>query len=229
MILSEICKQLGIYKSRGYSILHTLRQFGFIEKDPETKAYSLGSGLFLLSNSVLTNMGLRELASPLLKKLSWQTNNTAIFGAISGKHVFIVAKEEGGQEIGVNIKIGQSFPLTWGAHGKAITAFLPERERKAILANQKMYYHGHPSKFDKSRFEKEMARCRKTGFALDMGEVISGIRAVASAVLDSGGKPVGSILVVGTFPEEMAEDYGIKVAEAGRELSKAIGAGVSSA
>ena len=45
MTLTEICNEVGIHKSKGYSILNTLKQFGFVEKDPQTKTYSLGVGL----------------------------------------------------------------------------------------------------------------------------------------------------------------------------------------
>jgi len=39
MKLTEICKQVGIHKSKGHSILNTLKQFGFVEKDPQAKTY----------------------------------------------------------------------------------------------------------------------------------------------------------------------------------------------
>lgn len=45
MRLTEICKQVGIHKSKGHSILNTLKQFGFVQKDPLTKVYSLGPAL----------------------------------------------------------------------------------------------------------------------------------------------------------------------------------------
>ena len=45
----EISKEVGIHKSKGFSILNTLNQFGFVEKDPQTKTYSLGPGLLFLA------------------------------------------------------------------------------------------------------------------------------------------------------------------------------------
>jgi DNA-binding IclR family transcriptional regulator len=49
------------------------------------------------------------------------------------------------------------------------------------------------------------------------------VRAVASPVFGLGGKLVGSLAVVGTFPREIAEEYGRDVAQASWEFSKSIG------
>jgi DNA-binding IclR family transcriptional regulator len=39
MTLTEISKEVGIHKSKGYSILNILKQFALVEKNPDTKAY----------------------------------------------------------------------------------------------------------------------------------------------------------------------------------------------
>lgn len=64
--LSDLFR-IGIHKSKGYSILHTLMQFDFITKDSGTKTYSLGSGLLLLARNVQDNLDIRKISEPLLK------------------------------------------------------------------------------------------------------------------------------------------------------------------
>ncbi len=219
--LTDICKQVDIHKSKAYSILNTLRHFGFIEKDSESKAYSLGPGLLFLSSKVLNKLDLRDAVAPSLQRLSRETNSTALLCVIADQHTFVVAKDEGVQEIGVTIKVGHRFPLTWGAHGKAIAAFLPDSQRERILLDEKLYFHGDPSRFDRDRLEQELARCRKTGFAVDRGDMKTGIHAVASPIFGPGAKLIGSILVMGTFPKQFSEKYGSKVAKTAREFSEA--------
>jgi DNA-binding IclR family transcriptional regulator len=53
----------------------------------------------------------------------------------------------------------------------------------------------------------------------------TGIHAVASPVFGPGGKLIGSILVVGTFPGQYSEKYGPKAAKIARDFSEAIGGG----
>jgi len=222
MTLTEICKTVGIHKSKGYSILNTLQHFAFVFRSTD-KAYSLAPGLLFLSAKVLSNMDYREAVAPILRKLSHKMNSTAFLGIISDAHLIVVVKDEGRQDIGLTIRLGHRFPLAWGAHGKAVMALLAENERRDRMAALKPYFHGSPSKFDPERIELELAECRKTGFAVDLGEMKIGVHAVAAPVFGLGGKLVGSLAVVGTFPKEFAEKYGRDVAKAAEEFSRSIG------
>jgi DNA-binding IclR family transcriptional regulator len=223
MNLTDICAAVGIHKSKGYSILNTLAHFAFVRRSPQTKAYSLGPGLLFLSGKVLKDLDVREAAAPVLRKLAEDTAGTAFLGIISGGHVFVVAKDEGSQDMGVTIRLGHRFPLAWGAHGKAIAAFMPGPERDNVLNGLKIYFHGSPAKFEPARFHRELDECRETGFAVDLGDMKAGIHAVASPVFGPGGKLIGSLAVVGTFPPEMVQKHGSEVAGAAGELSELIG------
>ena len=221
--LSDICKQVDIHKSKAYSILNTLRHFNFVEKDMKNKTYSLGPGLLFLSSKVLNKLELRDAVTPFLRKLSCETNSTALLCMMADQSVFVVAKDEGTQDIGVTIRLGHQFPLTWGAHGKAIVAFLPDPDKKRTLSGEKLYFHGDPSRLDRDRLEKELVRCRETGFAPDLGEMKTGIHAVAAPVFGPSRKLIGSIVVMGTFPRQFLERYGSQVAEIGRRFSETLG------
>jgi len=101
MTLTEICNEVGIHKSKGYSILNTLKQFGLVEKDPQTKTYSLGVGLVFLARNVLDNLDLRDIIEPYLGSLANETSSTALFGLISAEQVFIIAKHEADNNVGL--------------------------------------------------------------------------------------------------------------------------------
>jgi DNA-binding IclR family transcriptional regulator len=223
MSLTEICRAVGIHKSKGYSILNTLQNFAFVQRSPDTKTYSLGPGLLFLSGKVLSNLDVRETVAPVLQWLSLETNSTALLGLISYSHVFVVAKDEGVQDIGVTIRLGHRFPLAWGAHGKAIAAFLAEVEREKLLGGSRLHFHGSRSSFDPDRLEQEMADCRESGFAKDLGEMKSGVNGVASPVFGPGRKLIGALVVLGTFPSALANPYGADVAAAAKRFSELIG------
>ena len=80
--LTDICKSVNIYKSKGYAILNTLQKYGFVQKDPEGKTYSLGLGLISLSRKVLDNVNYNEIAAPILETLARKTRSTALLGII---------------------------------------------------------------------------------------------------------------------------------------------------
>ncbi len=224
LTLTQVCDRVGIHKSKGYSILNTLGRFGFVEKDPATKTYSLGVGLVFLARNVLDNLDLKQIVSPFLASLSDATSSTALFGLISAEQVFIVAKHEGDLAVGVTIRIGHRFHISSGAHGKAIVAFLPEDERKKILGRDRLYFYGDPAAMDERLLEEELAECRRSGFAQDKGGLQPGINAVSAPVFGAGERIVGCLIVIGTFAETMMAQHGRHVARVAREISARLGA-----
>jgi DNA-binding IclR family transcriptional regulator len=227
MRLTEICNQVGIHKSKGHSILNTLIQFGFVEKDPQTKTYSLGPALIFLSRHVLDNLRYPEIVAPFLDDLAKETSGTALFGLIYGEHLLVVGKSEGNQNIGFTIRLGHRFHITLGAHGKAIVAFMPEADREKILTKKRVYFHGFDSpRLNMKRLREELIKCRQQGYAQDIGEITQGVNFVSAPVFSVQEKIIGCIILIGTFPESLIEKYGPKTADVARRISYKLGADI---
>ncbi len=226
MNLTDICREVGIHKSKGYSILSTLQRYSFVDKNLRDKTYSLGPGLISLSRTVLDNMDYREAVVPFLEKLAHETHSTALFAIINDGNAFVVAKHEGDKNIGITIRIGHRFSATAGAHGKAIAAFMSEEERSNILKRERLFFHGDSSKLDWTRLMAELKECREKGFAFDMGELNPGVNAVASPVFNSQEQLIGSLFIVGTFNETQIAGFGAMVSENARQISRMLGADV---
>jgi DNA-binding IclR family transcriptional regulator len=225
MKLTEICKQVGIHKSKGHSILNTLKQFGFVEKDPQAKTYSLGPALIFLSRHVLDNLYYPDIVAPFLDDLAKETNGTALFGLIYAEHLLVVGKREGNQNIGFSIRLGHRFHITLGAHGKAMVAFMPEADREKILTKKRVYFHGLDiSRLNMKRLRDELTKCRQLGYAQDVGEITTGVNFVSAPVFGVQEKIVGCIILIGTFPEGLIEKYGPKTADVARRISYKLGA-----
>ena len=223
MNLTDICREVGIHKSKGYAILGTLQRHGFIERDDGDKRYSLGTGLIGLSRKVLDNSSIRDVVKGSLEELAALTKSTALYGVVNGDSLFVVAKEEGGEGFGITLRVGHRFPLTAGAHGKAIVAAMAESEREETLKGAELYFHGDPKGLDRERLDEELRACQKRGFAEDAGELQSGINALAAAVLSSGGTVTGVIFILGTFPKKLFKRYGAIVAQSAQRLSSLFG------
>jgi DNA-binding IclR family transcriptional regulator len=228
MRLTDICLQVGIHKSKGYSILNTLKNFGFVEKDPQTKTYSLGPALVFLSGRVLDNIYNQEKVAPFLESLAKETQSTAFFGLIVDSHLFVMAKHEAYSGVNITIRLGYRFPLTYRSHGKAILAFLPHDELEQILASEKLWFYGDGvnSPVNMERLREELDRCRQVGFAQDMGEINPRYNSVAAPVFGHNGKVVACLVVVGVFDESLVEHYGYKVVECAKSVSYAFGADI---
>jgi DNA-binding IclR family transcriptional regulator len=224
MSLIEISEQVKIHKSKAYNILQTLQTFGLVRKNGDRKGYALGPALIALSRKALDDLDAPQLAKPVLEELALKLGCTATFGLIAGNKVFVVAKHEGRADVGVTIRIGHRFPLTYGSHGKAIAAFLPEVERELLLQEPTVYFHGPAKNFDRDRLQLELEQCRNQGFALDLGEMKPGLNSLAVPVFGPGAAPIGYIAMVGLFSEREARTFGPQVVAAGKNLSQQLGA-----
>lgn len=226
MRLTDICQQVGIHKSKGYSILNTLKNFGFVEKDPQTKTYSLGPALVFLSGRVLDNIYNQEKVAPFLESLAKETQSTAFLGLRVDNNVFVMAKHEAYSGVNISIRLGYKFPLTYRSHGKAILAFLPKEEREQLLASEKLSFYDDTSSVTIEQLREELGRCRQLGYAQDLGDIHPRYNSVAAPVFGHNGKVVAAMVVVGIFDERLVKEYGYKVAECARQVSYAFGADV---
>ena len=186
----------------------------------------LGPGLIGLSRRFLDNLSAPDLAEPLLKELAKKTRATAVLGLIADKNVFVAAKHEGGTAYTLTMRVGHRFPLTYGCHGKAIAAFLPRKELDSLLGDKKVYFQGDRKVLDRDKLMADIERCRREWVAEDLEETAPGLNAVASPVLGTHARPIGYIVVLGLVSAEAARQCGPLVAEAGKALSRQLGARV---
>jgi DNA-binding IclR family transcriptional regulator len=227
--LTEICAKVGIHKSKAFSILHTLQKFGLVQRGSNGTGYGLGPGLIGLSRRFLDNLSAPKLAEPILEDLAHKAGATAALGLIAEKNVFVAAKHEGARPMGITMRVGHRFPLTYGCHGKAIAAFLPRNELESLLRDKKLYFMGDPKRFDRNKVMKEVEQCRRDWFAEDTEESVPGLNAVAAPVLGPHGRPIGYIAVLGLPSAEATHQCGPLVAKAGKALSRQLGAKVEEA
>jgi DNA-binding IclR family transcriptional regulator len=68
--LTDICREVGIHRSKAFSILNTLHEHGFVKKNPNRKGYVLGPGLLTLAGKLLANLGLPRVVEPILYDLA---------------------------------------------------------------------------------------------------------------------------------------------------------------
>ena len=229
--LAELTRAVGINKSKVLAILNTLVTAGFVARDERLKTYGLGLGLLALSRAVLDQTDATRIARPVLDALALATDGTAWLGLVDGDEIVVVDRREHPAGMGIAARVGRRFPLTWGAHGKAVLAALPEAERERILLDEPLWVHGDSAGggVDLTRLRAELDRCRRLGYSTDLGETRAGVNAIGAVLLKHGdgegpARVVGCVMVVGTFPVDRVTAYGVEVAAAARELSRRVGA-----
>ena len=224
--LTAICRAVDIHKSKGSALLNTLESADLVTKDEATKTYALGRGLLALSRSVLDSTDMTRATEPLLTRLAGKAECTAFLGLITGGQVLVVARQEAPSGMSINIRVGHRYPLTWGAHGKALVAFMPEEEREDALKQTALYFHGKNVLAEKENaadyletIREELQEARRRGYATDLGGVQTGVNAVGAPVMYSDGQLTACVGLVGTFPIESAPEYGRAAAGVADKIS----------
>lgn len=220
--LTEICRAVDIHMSKGHAILATLRSAGLVVRKDPAKTYSLGPGVLTLARSLLDRTGLATAAEPYLAELAGATCCTALLGVITAGRVFIVARREAPRAaVGVTIRVGHRYPLGWGAHGRAIAAF---RTRETRVDPGAAGVHVGDLDFPPcaDSLGEDLDEVRRRGFAVDIGGMQAGVSAVSAPLLDARGEPAAVLILVGTFPTELAEGHGRRLAAAARAMSVAL-------
>ena len=221
--LTNICKEVGIHRSKAFSILNTLNEYGFVRKNQNRKGYVLGPGLLTLTGIILEDLSLSRLVEGVLSDLAKKVGATVGLGVISDDKCYRIAQYHGAPGIGIYAPIGYVTSITYGAHGKAIAAFLPEDELEELLKNKNLFFHGSPDRYSRTRLNRELEQCRRNGFALDLGEMMPGVNAIAFPVLDQNGNPIGYITIVGFFSKEEVQRIGPLAADVLKGISKEAG------
>jgi DNA-binding IclR family transcriptional regulator len=221
--LAYISRTVGVHKSKAHAILNTLRSGGLVVRREPAPTYALGPAVLTLSRSLLDRNDLGRRAEPFLAPLAAETGATALLGLLTAGQVFVVG-QEGSSGLGIAIRVGHRYPLTWGAHGRAILAHLTAERRREILRGRPLYLNG-PSEdaLDEAALREELAECRRRGYALDLERVEAGVSALSAPLLDPAGRPWAVLILVGSFPEAQAHVLGERVVAAAREMSFQLG------
>jgi DNA-binding IclR family transcriptional regulator len=196
--LTELARAINSSKATAHRIVKTLKEFDFVGTTASTGKLRLGPGLLILSHRVPPDADIRELAHPRLDWLRDKTEQTACLHLPLGRERVCVAQAESHAELKWVAAIGQRFPLTAGAPGKVLVAFLPDEERERVLRTVPLTRFTPDSITDRRQFERALDQVRRDGYAIAVNENVAGSAACSAPVWDSTGRVAAAITVVGS-------------------------------
>jgi IclR family transcriptional regulator, KDG regulon repressor len=195
--ISEISKELNLYKSCIHNTLYTLLNRGFLVQNPNNDKYRLSIKFFELGSIVFGDIDLRKIAHPYLEEISREFNETVHMGILSDGEVISVEQEKSNQSLQNQVFIGKRAPLHCTGVGKAILAFLSQEEIEKIIQDKGLKGFTENTIVDFNRLQDELAEIRKKGYAIDNMEHELGVRCIAAPIRDYQGKVIASLSVSG--------------------------------
>ena len=226
MNMTEISKKLDLYPSTTHRILDTLKHWGYVEQEPNNQEYQLGLKALELGMAKLHQMDLVREATPCLKELVNQCNETVHLGVLEEGEVLYLAKEESSQTIRMISYVGKRAPLHCTSLGKVLLAYLSAEERKKILGEKVLPRLTEKTITDKRELEKELNKVKKQGFALDRGENEKDVRCIAAPIRNYQGEVIAAVSISGpAFRIDVNTQNNLKEAllETSKKISKRLG------
>ena len=200
--ITDISRDLGIYKSTVFRSLQTLVNKGFAEKNNDNDTYWLGMKFFTIGSLVQENIKIDNILAPYAQILHDEfgevvnvcTLDTTTLGYPS---VLTISKiESASQILKANPSVGRLSDCHNSSAGKCLLAFSSN-----ILDND---YEPFPLKKTTQHtitnwddFLAEIRRTRQEYYALDDNEYELGLTCIGSPILDKNGIAIATLSIAG--------------------------------
>jgi IclR family transcriptional regulator, acetate operon repressor len=188
---SQLLANLNIPRSSLFHLLTNLLARNFLERDPETERYRLGTSVLEIARKT-QRPSLSDQVTPLLQQLSQEISETCGFYVHAGDSVEVAASAISTQALSYTMKVGMTAPLYAVSAGKIMLSELGLRELRQYLTNVTFVPVTPNTIKSKSRLKEEIQKVKATGFAYSNEEYTLGITAIATAVR-SDSKVYGAI------------------------------------
>ena len=224
---SQLSEILNLSRATVLRLCSTLVKYGFLNQDPTSKEYSLGSRLFELGSIVFHSFSLRKKAAPFLDQLHLKFGQTLFLAVLDQEHlIYIDKREDRRHPLTFTSKIGTRRPPYWGMLGPMLMACLPDSEIERLLEKNPLTATTKKSITKKEEFKKWLDRIREEGVAVDEERTFEGITGVAAPIRDFTGKVIASIGIC--FISSTVDTKGLKriikeTIRTGLNISRGIG------
>lgn len=184
MSLGQIAERVALPRSTVQRITAALGEEKFVIADANGGGLRLGPELSALAGAAQYNIV--EHCRLLLTELTQKTGETTDLAVMRGIGMVFLDQVPGTHRLTTVSHVGEVFPLTTTANGKACLAALPEAEATKLIDNE---WQRNGVRSDMTALLAELETVRETGLAYDLDEHSSGVSAIGFSFSDWGGAP----------------------------------------
>ena len=225
--LAELVRQSDIPKSTLFRILITLQKRHCVVWDEENRSYRLGSMLWSLGSSFLSQSDIYRMAAVHMKDLAEKTRETIFLGEMEGDEVVYLRRMESPRSVTVVKKLGQRVPMHCTATGMAMLAFMAQEQIDSLLERTTLTAFNESTITDRQVLLERLSQIKRDGYALVDGEFNEELLCISAPVFDHTHQPRASLTVA--MLSNQAPDHQKKrtlandVMEASRNFSRELG------
>jgi DNA-binding IclR family transcriptional regulator len=191
----EIAKGVAMNPSTVHRLLGLLEEEGLVRQDDPGGGYGLGTELLRLAWTAAGSHPVRSAALPHMRELAAASGETVTLGLYDPvrQQTCVLAVVESDAPFRYVSNLHEWRDLYTGASGRAVMAFLPEDERRAIVERTKLAPATEHTITHTDELETVLAEVRARGYASSQEERRLGGVGIAAPVFGAGGIVLGEV------------------------------------
>lgn len=184
----ELAERCQLPKSTVSRLAQTLARLGYLLYVEDVGKYRLGGSTLALGSTMLSGMGIRQLARPMMQEVAEFSHSVVALGVRVGLGIIYIEVCRSNAALTLSLDVGSRVPLSTTAIGRAYLAVAPDAEREDLM-NQLRAMNEPTWPRERRGLEAAFEQHRKTGCCSSFGEWQSDVSGVAIGFQPGGGLP----------------------------------------
>jgi IclR family acetate operon transcriptional repressor len=222
MGVSELARRLDISKPAAQRALQALADAQWIRRsDQQPGRWVLTVKVIEVASQMGGELGLRDLAAPLMRELVDATGEAVHLSVLDGPDVVTIDQIDSTQPVRIHWPLGARSPAYAAASGKALLSAMPTELLAAHLP-ARLAAMTAQTITDLDGLHAELGRIRRRGYSIQRGEVRDDVASIAAAVAAPRDRPIAALSVfmpAHRFPVDGGVAVGALVATTAAKLS----------
>lgn len=196
LALAELSRTLKLPKPTTHRLARTLENSGFVQRDPLTRRYQIGSRFEDVALSALRHGASHGTRRLLMNELSERLDARINLVVLKAGNLSFVEWVESTSPLRVDIKAGMPMPVHCSASGKLLLAFGPPAVRERIFRAAPLHAHTKNTITSARALARELDTIRRRGHSEDDQELLPGVNCLAVPVHNRSGMVVAGLAVM---------------------------------
>jgi Transcriptional regulator len=219
--LSEVARLLDRSKATVLRMLSTLAELGWVAQDPSpAHTWSLTFHAYAVGSKGGSGMSLRDLALGPMSDLQLDTTETIHLCVPDGRHLVVVERLDTSHVLRAFLALGTQVPMNATGTGLAFLAASPDDFIKRYLS-EPLERRTRQTHVEEHALRAEITTVRERGYSINEGGLNDGTTSLGAAIVDPGGRPLGSVSISGPtsrITPDKFSDFGAAVARTAAEI-----------
>ncbi|HLR83374.1 MAG TPA: IclR family transcriptional regulator C-terminal domain-containing protein [Nocardioidaceae bacterium] len=204
MTLSQVAKETGLTRATARRFLHTLVSLGYTATDGHE--FWLRPHVLELGYAYLSSISLPDLATPHLRRLVDEVNESSSVSVRDGPDIVYVARVPTRRIMTVSISVGTRFPAYATSMGRILLADLSPEQLREVMALTAFEAITPKTITTADELATELDRVRERGWAMVDQELELGLRSIAAPIRDVQNTTVAAVNVSASATQGTAAD-----------------------